>query len=152
MKIIEEFDKEKRWFDIPPSKEDEAKKMFKERYNDIYWTSVDGIRRHLNEMSLNHIANCISYLLKLENEEYKQYWSTIFRLELIKRDRDHKELSQLYEELSSDFKCLEKWYDQEKIKVLENQIVKLKYQVKERLIIRNLEELQNLRKLTNHLL
>lgn len=132
MNIIEEFDKEKKWFDIPESVEEQAKKDFTENYERLHWKSLEARKKHINEMSSNHIANCLSYLTRVPIKEYRQYWSTIFRLELVKRDKDQKELKELYDELSSDFKCLEKWYDQdqEKINYLEEQISKLKNQVK----------------------
>lgn len=89
-KIIQEYNKEREWFDIPQTKEEEAKDDFTKRYSSIYWSSVDGAKRHISEMTNNHVSNCLGYLKQVTNDEYKEYWSTIFRLELIRRDQKLK--------------------------------------------------------------
>lgn len=151
-KLIEIFEAEKCYFDIPQSAEEFGKEEFEKNYETIYWQSADRIRHHISEMSSNHISNCLNYLLRsgLDDHYDKTYWMTIFRLELIKRDENYKKSKErveilqkkveellsikyyndeLYEknsELEEEVRTLEQLHekDQEQIKSLKSRLIK----------------------------
>lgn len=99
-KIIKEYEKERQYFDVPKTAEERAKEIFLSNYSDITWKPLNQPKMHIGDMTSNHIANCIAWIGRKGENDYNTYWTTIFRLELIKRDIGSKELADEYEDLA----------------------------------------------------
>lgn len=88
--LLKQYKKERIFFELPKTAEEMAIEIYPDSYKSLRWKAIGRVTVPITEMTSNHVSNCIAFLKKCGDSDTNIYWSTIFRLELMRRDQERK--------------------------------------------------------------